>query len=90
VPTTISITALGDLPVPFVAGQDLNGNSFAGEAGEPRVTGCAAPGAAVSLATSVVPWVDGMPVSVFVYAGSTNTACRGASSHGTVTINTTL
>lgn len=64
-PTRVVVTDDNFEGVKITVGQDFDGDSFSGEAGEPRVEGC---GGSLALNTSTVPFDPNREIAVFVDA----------------------
>lgn len=88
-PLSLAIADASGGIVGYTVAQDVDGDLTAGEAGEPSVGGCGTGG---SLAGSLVPFVEGVPVVVFLYSGAKGLVpprpCAGVATHGTLTLTT--
>lgn len=63
--TKVVVKDTSGTPIGVVVGQNLDGDTTSGEAGEPRAEGC---GGTIGLLSSTVPFDGNLPVAVFVHA----------------------
>lgn len=88
-PLSLTIEDASGGIVAYTVAQDLNNNLQSGEAGEPSVSGCGKGG---SLEGSLVPFQEGLPVTVFLYSAARGLVpprpCQGVVTHGTLTLTT--